>query len=151
MAMEVFYTNMNENDWEKLPDDVNAVIKYISASQSIDLSKLSIIGASIGANTAIIEASKYPDKIKSVVAISPGLVYHNLETLDAAKNLQTPLLIAVSKGDEYSFESSNQLNSVVKAKHNLLIYNDGEHGTNLLNHSEDLQKKVISWLNENTE
>jgi len=146
---EIFYTNMNETDWKKLPDDVLDIINFIQNEKSVNKDKISIIGASIGANTAIIEGSEYPDKIKAVVALSPGLDYHGLITLDAAKKLDIPIFIASSEGDTYSLESSNQLNKVVKSTHDLLIYKGSEHGTNLLNQSEDLENKVISWLNEN--
>ncbi|MDD3013535.1 MAG: alpha/beta fold hydrolase [Candidatus Gastranaerophilales bacterium] len=146
---EIFYTNMNESDWKKLPDDVNDVINFIKNEKFIDKNKIAVMGASIGANSAIIEVSKHPDYIKAVIALSPGLNYHGILTYEAAKDLRIPLLIAVSQGDMYSFESSNQLNKVVKNSHDLLIYKGADHGTNLLNKYEDLENKVVSWLNEN--
>lgn len=146
---EIVYTNMNESDWKKLPDDIDDVISLIQNERLIDKNRIGIVGASIGANTAIIAASKHPDKIKTIVALSPGLDYHDIVTLDAAEKLKKPILFAVSEEDNYSYKSCNELNKVVKMKHDLLIYKGAEHGTNLLNQSDDLESKVISWLYEN--
>jgi len=145
---EIYYTNMNETDWKKLPDDLSDVINFIKNEKLVDQNNLAIIGASIGANSAIVYCSKHPDIVKTLIALSPGLNYHSILTYEDAKELKIPILIAVSNGDTYSYESSNQLNKVVKTKHDLLIYKGAEHGTNLLNQTNDLENKVISWLNE---
>ena len=145
---KIFYNSMSENDWQKLPDDIIDIVNFVSHDKYVDSDKIALIGASIGANSSIIAGSNLPDKIKTVVAISPGLDYHGIQPLSFAENLSIPLLVAVSKGDRYSFESSNQLNEVVKSPHDLLVYNDEQHGTNLLFSSQELQGKIINWLNE---
>jgi len=145
---EVFYQNMNENDWNKIPEDVIDLVDFISQDKFVDSEQIGIAGASIGANAAIICASRYQNKVKTVIALSPGLNYRGLEILEPAKNLKVPILMVAGSGDKYAYESSNQLNEVVKTIHDLLIYDNKEHGTNLLIYSEGLQKKVVNWLNE---
>ncbi|EKE04257.1 MAG: hypothetical protein ACD_20C00091G0003 [uncultured bacterium] len=145
---EVFYQNMNEQDWKKIPEDVADLIDFISKDKFVDPNRLGIAGASIGANSAIIVASRYPNKAKTLIALSPGINYKGLETLEPAKNLKIPVLIAVGSEDDYAYKSSNQLNEVVKTTHNLLIYKNSEHGSDLLNKSEDLQRKIVDWLDE---
>jgi dienelactone hydrolase len=148
-GQEILYTSMNETDWKKLPGDINDVISFISNEKFIDSNRIAIIGASIGANSAIVDAANHPGTVKAVVALSPGLDYHGILTLESAKKLEAPILLVASEGDKYAFDSINQLNKVVKTKHDLLIYKGTEHGTNLLNKYDSLESKVISWLNEN--
>lgn len=145
---EIFFMNMNETDWKKLPDDVIDVVNFVRQSKYVISSQIGIVGASIGANAGIIDGSEYPDKIKTVVALSPGMDYHGLQIFKPAQNIKIPVLIAVSEEDVYSYESANQLNTVVNSEHNLLIYNGNQHGTNLLNQSEKLENEAVNWLNE---
>lgn len=145
---EVFCQNMNEQDWKKIPEDVADLIDFISKDKFVDPERFGIVGASIGANAGIIVAAKYPNKVKTAIALSPGINYKGLETLEPAKKIKVPVLIAVGSEDNYANESSNQLNEVVKTNHDLLIYKNSDHGSDLLNKSEDLQRKIIDWLNE---
>ncbi|MFH0702128.1 MAG: alpha/beta fold hydrolase [bacterium] len=146
-----YFQTMTDGNWLKMPDDVSDLINFISKDKTVDSSNIALIGASIGANSAIIAASEHPDKVKTTVALSPGLNYRGIEILKSAENLKTPILIATSQNDDYSYKSSNQLNKAVKVEHDLLIYEGNEHGTNLLNQSEELMSKIISWLNEHIE
>ena len=55
--------------------------------QGIDLEKIGIIGASIGANLAI----EYLFKkifIKTAILLSPGLDYRGIKTIEIAKNIK---------------------------------------------------------------
>ncbi len=146
---EIFYETMPENEWNQIPNDVHSVIEFIKTNADVDSSKIAVIGASIGANTSIITSTMFSNEIKTAVALSPGIEYHHLKTYQYAKDAINPLMIAVAKNDTYSFESSNELNSVIKPKHILEVYESSEHGTNLLNITPDLQNKIIVWLNEN--
>ena len=145
---EIFHQNMKEQDWKKIPEDLTDLIDFVSKDKFVEPERLGIVGASIGANVGIITASRYPNKIKTLIALSPGINYKGLETLEPAKNLKIPVLIAAGSKDDYAYKSSNQLNEVVKTTHNLLIYKNSEHGSDLLNKSEDLQRKIVDWLDE---
>ncbi len=146
---EIFHETMPESEWNQVPYDVHSVIEFIKTNADVDSSKIAVIGASIGANTSIITSSMFSNEIKTAVALSPGIEYHHLKTYQYAKDAKNPLMIAVAKNDTYAFESSNELNSIIKPKHSLEVYESSEHGTNLLNITPDLQNKIIVWLNEN--
>jgi dienelactone hydrolase len=146
---EIFYETMPESDWNQVSNDVHSVIEFVKTNSAVDSSKIGVIGASIGANTAIMASSLFSDEIKTAVALSPGIEYHHLKTYDYAKNLKNPLMMAVANNDAYAFESSNELDKVIKSKHALNVYEGAEHGTNLLNITPDLQNKIVVWLNEN--
>jgi len=146
---EIFYEDMPESEWNKIPHDIDTVMDFIRTNNAVDSSKIVVIGASIGANTAIIASSMFSDKIKTAVALSPGIEYHHLKTFGYAKTAKIPIMIAVAKDDEYARESSIELNKVITSKHVLDIYPGSEHGTNLLDITPDLQNKIVVWLNEN--
>src|SRR5574341_534646 len=101
------------SNWEDFtPEDFNKITYDISAMKSVlenqgaDVTKLTIIGASIGANAAFNYAASDPD-VKTVILLSPGLEYKGVST--ANTKFSKPFLIVASKDDEYSAQSAVQM------------------------------------------
>ena len=90
--------------------DVEAAAAWLEKERSADKRHLVVVGASIGANLAIVYAAAHPD-IPAVVALSPGLDYHGVTTIDkvAAFASDQALLLVASAGDEYSFDTDQTL------------------------------------------
>jgi len=99
-----------------------------------DKGPVTLIGASYGANNALLFAAAQPTLIRSVVLFSPSTDYHDLKTTDAVKQYPGPLLIFHQKGDEIAGDGPAKLDSMSGSKDHKLIVNDGTgHGTALLN------------------
>lgn len=136
---------ISEYEISMMSVDANTAIK---ALKKTGIRSVVIIGASIGANVALV-TSENNAYIKGVVLLSPGLNYHNIYTETASKKYGTrPIIIATAKGDDYAYTSSIQIASNI-GDNVVTYYFDGtDHGTNLLRH-EELKNGIISWLNEN--
>ncbi|MGB6421904.1 MAG: alpha/beta fold hydrolase, partial [Anaerolineales bacterium] len=81
---------------EKAEDDIERVWSYMTERGDIDPSHSAIIGASIGANMALVAAANQPE-VNTVVLLSPGLNYFGVTTSDALEAYgQRPILIAAS-------------------------------------------------------
>jgi pimeloyl-ACP methyl ester carboxylesterase len=127
-------------DFQKMTYDV-AALKSVLESKGADVKKLSIIGASIGANTALNYAASDTD-VATVVLLSPGLDYKGSTT--ASTKFNKPFLIVASTDDKYSAESSQQIadnNAFAK----LVLFEDAGHGTNMFVKSE-LSSMILQWL-----
>lgn len=135
----------SKEDFNNMQLDVQAAKNYLENS---GVNKIFVVGASIGANTAINFGVSNPD-VLGVVALSPGLDYRGVETSQNAKKISVPVLIVVSNEDSYAFQSSNTLYSELKGDKNLKIYKGAGHGTNMFS-STDADKVILDWILKHT-
>lgn len=133
------------------PLDYNAMVNDVLAAKNVlginraDVSRLSIIGASIGANIALQYAKDDPD-VKTAVLLSPGLDYRGVKTSTVTTDI--PLLIVASMDDQYSTESSQAI-ADNNAYTELKLYQNAGHGTNMFQ-QPDLAPTILDWLKEHT-
>ncbi len=130
--------------------DVEAAVRWLIRTQSVKDSRIAIVGASIGANLAIAFAAKHRPP-GTVVALSPGLVYHGVNTETAIYELAAmqKLYLAASDDDEYSFSSVREL-AAMRPKMTILkeLHNAG-HGTTMLEKSPEFLEEVVQWVSKN--
>lgn len=138
------WKSFSEKDFNNMVLDVKAAKEFL-VNQELG-NNIAIIGASIGANTALNFAVQ-DGSIKTIVLLSPGLEYREVKTEETIKQFKNPILIVAAEGDSYSADSSRTLNSLSKNSE-LKIYNGSEHGTRLLGKT-DVDKVMINWLKEN--
>ncbi|MBI2136120.1 alpha/beta fold hydrolase [Candidatus Woesearchaeota archaeon] len=132
--------------------DFNNMILDVKEAKEFGLhekkSKFVIIGASIGANTALNYAAK-DNEILGVVLLSPGLDYRGVKTDTSALNYgQRPILLVASEEDTYSANSAKELNTKLFGKKKLVMFKNAGHGTDMFE-STELDKEIIAWLKEN--
>lgn len=130
--------------------DVFSAVEFF-IDKGIPAEKISLAGASIGANLALIFQSENP-KIKASVLLSPGLNYRGVETEHPAKKIkesQSVLIAAGGGNDEYSTETAGKLEEIIKSSNTIVkIFDEAGHGTALLNSEPEFLEEVISWLKE---
>ena len=129
-------------DFNDMILDVKAAKEFLEEK---DINKISLIGASIGANIALNYAAE-DIEIKTIVLLSPGLDYRGVKTEDTAKDYENrPILIVASEDDEYSATSSKKLIELAVGKKELKMYTNAGHGTKMFPNT-DLDKIIIDWL-----
>ncbi|HZX20661.1 MAG TPA: alpha/beta fold hydrolase [archaeon] len=104
-----------------------------------------VVGASIGANTALNFSAEEPS-IKKIVLLSPGLEYKGITTQDSAKITGAEVLIVASDEDAYSFGSSKNLDTLIANSEFIGLRNAG-HGTMMLSGNQ-LEKQIIEWFKQ---
>ena len=124
-----------EAPW-KTSGDIAAAVKSMKSYGNITLHSfysITLVGASYGANNALIYAAAHPEQINSVVLLSPGENYHGLEALPAAQKYAGTLLIMNDHGDTVAGDGPSKINtSATQSKHKFIEYEGDGHGTELL-------------------
>ncbi len=138
-----------EIDWEQSKDDLQRVWSYMTGRAEVDKTRVAIIGASMGANMALVTGAAQPE-VRALGLLSPGLNYYRVTTADTLETYgQRPLLIVVSDEDSYSAESSRQLEKLAKGTAELVLYRGAGHGTAMLLSKPELADTIIRWLDDN--
>jgi alpha-beta hydrolase superfamily lysophospholipase len=130
-----------DNDYRAMVKDVAGAKRFL-AEQNI--SNVVIIGASIGANTALNYAVSDSD-VKAAVLLSPGIDYHGVNVNASMKTVKVPLLIAASKEDSYAYNSSKTIANITGAK--FIGYDKAGHGTAMFS-TTNLSQAIIDWLGQ---
>ncbi len=142
------YQNFTDLDHQKKINDVKAGVDFL-INQGFKKEKIALCGASIGANLSLWYASLNPE-IKAVVLLSPGLNYRGITTDDKLKKLNNDQNVLLASGgdlDKYSKETVEKLNGITtKAKKELFVFEDAEHGTNIFVSHPEFKEKIINWI-----
>lgn len=141
------YEQFEETDHQQSIIDIEASLKWLEA-KGVPRKKIAIIGASIGANLALQALSFYQD-ILTVVALSPGLNYHGIETENfiTSFKITQSVLFVVSEDDAYSYSSVIKLYETTNIEKDLVVYKNAGHGTYIFDAQPELYGKIIEWLN----
>ncbi len=92
-----------------------------------------LVGASYGANNALIYAASHPARVKALALFSPGANYNGLDALAAARSYRGALVIYHSRDDAIAGSGPEQINALSPSQnHKLLLFNGTAHGTGLL-------------------
>ena len=133
-------------DWQKLTVDIGVAVEYLrEKNPNINLV---LIGASIGANSALNYAAKNPDEIKAVVLLSPGLDYSGVKTGEVAGKFKGAALLVSSKDDPQSFDGIFTLHEALKGNKRNIIFEDAGHGTDMFVKHPELSDGILDFLKE---
>ena len=119
---------------------------HLSSKPDVDPDRVAIVGASIGANLALLTGAN-EEGVKTVVLLSPGLDYSGVKTGEAMAAYQNrPVLIVASEEDTYSADSSRVLEESAVGEVSLVMYQNAGHGTNMFVAEPELGELLIDWL-----
>lgn len=140
------WQEFRQSDYDKMIFDIEGAADWLK--EKIIGATIAVIGGSIGANLAMIFGAKHQPK--AVIALSPGLEYRGVKTEIASRNYRQNLLIVASHDDEYSFESSEKLFEMSRAKVKEIIkYEDAGHGTRIMTAEPELKQRILDFLARN--
>jgi alpha-beta hydrolase superfamily lysophospholipase len=138
------WQDFSDDDFRAMKNDVLAAKKFLEEKNK---TKIFIVGASIGANTALNFAAENQE-IRGIVLLSPGIEYHGINVEDSILKNKVPVYIFAGKGDFYALESSQKIYAGLKSKKELKIFDGNSHGTDMFNGTE-MEKLILNWLKEN--
>ena len=100
---------IQRKNFAKYPEDIAEIISYIGTNyKNISTVNYAIVGADIGANTAVLTAEKLVNKPKCLALISPTQNFKGLYIPIAMTNLgKIPIMSMVSVRDNYSYKETN--------------------------------------------
>lgn len=138
----ISFSNFIDADFREISRDI------FSAKKFLDVNSILVVGASIGANSAL-NYGMLDSNASGLVLLSPGENFKGIDTNSSAKKNTIPFLVIASNEDQYSNESSQRIfdSSPIKDKKLLLLQNAG-HGTDMLLRNVSLTKNILDWLDE---
>ncbi len=133
-------------DWGKATQDVNIVLTRLRTLPGVAGKRISVVGASIGANLALAACADQPD-CKFVVLISPRLDYAGVKAADAmARYGNRAVFIVASRGDVPGGADSIALDKLAQGDHKLQLFEGTARGMTLLGTQSGLAGSIIEWM-----
>lgn len=139
-----YFTN---KQFAKYPVDVSEILKYLAMNyKDISPTKYAIIGADIGANTAILASEKLVNKPKALVLMSPTRDFKGLYTPIAMTNLgNIPIMTIVSAKDRHSYSEAQTLKKFAQSTYDLKVYPAGGMGMLMLKVNPTMKNDIVNW------
>ena len=126
--------------------DVRAAKAFLRERPDVTPGGIGIVGASIGANLAVIDAADDPG-VLSIALLSPGIDYKGLRTEAAMKKFGArPALLAGSTKDPYTARSIRHLTTIGPGPREVRLTDSIAHGTALLSRDPDLIPALVDWF-----
>ncbi len=134
--------------WQKFPEDLERVVAALEKKTGTARVRIILVGASLGANTALNAATRLPG-VGGVVLLSPGLDYAGILTEGPMAALSTPTLMLAAQPDLYAYTSCERLKSLVPT--DTLTWKPIAHGTPQGAHGVQLfdgklEEKILDWV-----
>jgi dienelactone hydrolase len=129
----------------KLVGDARAAFDFLARQPEVDAARIGVVGASIGANGALLFAVEEP-RVRCAALLSPGLEYRGVSTVPAISKMTRPVLLVSSEDDQYSAESVRRLNQLAPGPKALKIYSGAGHGTQIFAAGVGLDQELLAFL-----
>lgn len=140
-------TTTGEQGLSQLVLDVKAARTFLtSLTGLVRTSSIGVMGASLGAHIALLEAAGDPE-VRSLALLSPGLEYRSLRTEAAMRAyVNRPALLVAGADDPYSRRSIKALAMLGGTALETRVVNGGGHGTIMLARNPDLGTALVDWF-----
>ena len=126
--------------------DVKAARRYLTQRSDVQQARVGLLGASIGASLAVLEAAADPS-VASVALLSPSVDYRGLRIDAAIRKLGArPVLLVASDDDPYALRSARELQKSGGGLREILVLKGAGHGTAMLAQDPDLVRALVDWF-----
>ncbi len=145
------WKSMTNSAYAKYPDDVVKVIDYVKSenTKKIFFNNYAIVGADIGASTAVLAADKISYKPKTIVMLSPVVKTKGLFIPVKMANLNNIDILAINGTDDVSgAESAEYLKKFAQAAFMTYSSEAKSTGMIMLKNDTSLAKIITSWIKE---
>jgi dipeptidyl aminopeptidase/acylaminoacyl peptidase len=132
------------------PRDLAAAIDWLEQSGQVDMSRIAVVGASIGANLACVAAGSRDFNIRTAVAMSGKVsaVFNLAGGEEKLAELKSVFLIASElEQDGQRAEWAADLYAMTEAPHQLeIVAGSSGHGVSVFADDPTLQERILDWL-----
>lgn len=145
-GLSLDYREFSDEQHQASIDDVRAAIDWVR-KRGIDMKRIVLCGASIGANLAINELTDEPH-LAGAILLSPGENYHGVEGLSEIKFVMPDhqVVIVSSDDDTESFSVSKKMYAELSSEKKTFVpLSQAGHGTNMLKADPTLAEKIADW------
>ncbi len=133
--------------YQKFPGDAIAILNQAQKRFKLaDLNNLAIVGADIGANTAVLTAKELKKKPKTLVLISPTRSFKGLYIPVAMTELNIPILSMVSTKDRLCLKEQKNLAKFSQGGFYAKNYPRGGMGMLMLKTNPSMSQDIVKWI-----
>lgn len=138
----------NDKIYQKFPSDVLAVLNQAQKdSKKISMDNMAIVGADIGANTAVLVSKNLKKKPKTLVLISASTTFKGLYLpITLAEIGKVPILSIASQQDRYSIKEQMNLAKYAQGGFYAQNYPTGGMGMMMLTTNPTMSKDIVDWI-----
>ena len=138
-------------DWDETINDVDVGwAGWLAVGERVGESGLAIIGASIGANVALISCAEV-EICRGAIALSPGLDYRGVKPESALVDglADRMALLVAAQNDASSASAIRQMFLKAKGDVTVRMYRGRAHGTRFFDSEyESVSRLILGWLDE---
>ena len=154
-GQSVYDTTIHKKSWDcftnkayqKFPSDVVAIINQVKQQEkNIDINNMAIVGADIGANTAVLATKDLKAKPKTLVLISPTQNFKGLYIPIAMTELNMPILTMSSKNDRFCLQEQKELAKFSQGGFYAQNYPNGGMGMLMLKVNPSMSMDITKWI-----
>lgn len=138
------YKEFKDPDHRESMKDIAAAKEFLQTDESVDIKRMGIAGASIGANLGLWQASIDKD-VRLLILLSAGLNYRGIMAKDLAPGYCGTVYLLASEGDTNAAQSSLELVNAFPGDKELEIIPGNSHGTNMFLSEPHLMDKLLDW------
>ncbi len=145
------WKSMTNSAFEKYPDDVVKVIEYVKKenSKKVFFNRWAIVGADIGASSAVLAADKIAYKPKTIVLLSPVVETKGLYIPVSLAHLDKVDIFSIAgTGDKSGCEAQDYLKKFAQAAFATYISEAKSTGMLMLKNDTSLAKIITTWISE---
>jgi dienelactone hydrolase len=139
------YKEFKDEEHRNSMNDIASAMEFLAGQSDVDMSRIAIAGASIGANLALWQASIDKD-VRLIILLSPGLNYRGILAEELALRFKGHVSILASEGDTRSADSSRKLAGIFPGETKMEILKGDLHGTNMFN--QEIMNNLLKWAFE---
>jgi pimeloyl-ACP methyl ester carboxylesterase len=140
------WMDFKDVDYKPMVSDVGVAAQYLYENNDVKIERVYTIGASIGANLAVMYGAT-DSKVKKAVMLSPGANYHGLNPIDSIEAFNKPILFVYSKLDDRSARDCRNFVEMGKGERQEIAYADSyAHGNDMFKEHSDLEQKMIDFI-----
>lgn len=133
-----------QEDYVKMTADVNAAVTWLAAHGA---TRISVVGAKLGANLAVVEAVD-DKRVSDIVLLSPSMSVAGVNATQAITQLGgRQVLVVTAADDAYSMRTASFFEGKGGPTVHVEVLDGASSGTKMLVRSPDLDPLLQSWFN----
>ena len=145
------WKNFTNSAFTKYPDDFIKVLEEVKAenSKKVFFDNWAIVGADIGANTAVLAAEKVSYKPKTIVMLSPTVDIKGMYIPIKLANLDhTDFLCISGDGDSASYNAQVYLKRFAQSNFKTYLSDSKSSGMLLIKNDNTVSTIITKWIEE---
>ncbi|MBD3333873.1 alpha/beta fold hydrolase [candidate division GN15 bacterium] len=145
------HANMRNEHFVRIPLDVAQMLQQLFKNEEVDLMidtpNTVFIGASIGANAAIMATAELDSlPVRAVVMLSPGEHYADMFPMESMQKFNGYMLGITSTEDKFAAASMDYFEKKLGDDIDVIRYSAYSHGTGILDRHPESTDAILDWL-----